>query len=89
MKTTSDPAVSARPITFANETTAEESTPVTRRRSITRNRGGVDSTRARIRSSRRFADPKKTNPLTRRIWTRSESVRSSARSVAGRSTVER
>ena len=43
MKTTSDPAVSARPITFANETTAEESTPVTRRRSITRNRGGVAS----------------------------------------------
>ena len=51
--------------------TAEESTPVTRRRSITRNRGGVASARARIRSSRRFVEPKNTNPLTRRIWTRS------------------
>ena len=77
-------------ITFTNETTAEESTPVTRRRSITRKRGGgAAPSGARTRSSRRFVDPKNTNPLTRRIWTRSESARSSARSVAGRSTLER
>ena len=48
--------------TFTNETTAEESTPVTRHRSITRNRGGASSTRWRTFSSRRFVDPKKTNP---------------------------
>ena len=47
MNTTSDPAASARRITFTNETTAEESTPVTRRRSITRNRGGVASSMRR------------------------------------------
>ena len=71
MKITSKPPASARRITFTNETTAEESTPVTRRRSITRKRGGVSSSiRCRIRSSRRFVDPKNTNPLTRRIWTR-------------------
>ena len=89
MKTISDPAASARRITFTNATTAEESTPVTRRRSITRNRGGVPSIRCLIRSSKWFVDPKNTNPLTRRIWTRSESPRSSARSLAGRSTFER
>ena len=66
--------------TFTNETTADESTPVTRHRSITRNRGGASSTRWRTFSSRRFVDPKKTKPETRRIWTRSVSPRSSARS---------
>ena len=91
MKTISDPAASARRIAFTNATTAEESTPVTRRRSITRKRGGgaACSIRWRTRSSRQFVDPKNTNPLTRRIWTWSESPRSSARSLAGRSTFER
>ena len=61
--------------------------PVTRRRSITTNLGAEDSSLARIRSSNRAVEPKKTNPLRRRIRTRSLSPRSAARSAGGRSTL--
>ena len=89
---TSKPSTFARSAARWNASTAEESTPETRRRSSNECNGvAFDPSleRSRIRSSNVIAVPKKTNPCRPNTWMLSPRVRNASRSRAGRSTLLR